>query len=295
MAKSLEIIKCTFFVISSIVSSTIFFGLILEETFREYEIDNDYNTNIKERISQAKSSFPVISRVKLPNHDQEDPELVKDLNSKILPPCSSSKEYKLYQNERGGIGKFEHIRKLTSTKAERFFLECGARDGVSLSNTLYLEKNLFWKGLLVEADPAHFENIISVHRKAWIAPVCMSLNTSAYVAHFNSSLSFEGKILTNETKDDMVQVVCYPFYTFILAMNIKKIDYFSLSVAGHEMEILETIPFDRVDIGFVSVNVSYSRGGSRGVTNFMTRHGYELVKEFPPSELLFVHIDEDYW
>ena len=31
-----------------------------------------------------------------------------------------------------------------------FFIECGANDGVNQSNTWYFEKNLNWKGILIE-------------------------------------------------------------------------------------------------------------------------------------------------
>jgi hypothetical protein len=34
-----------------------------------------------------------------------------------------------------------------------FFIEAGANDGVNQSNTLYFEKNLNWKGILIEPIP----------------------------------------------------------------------------------------------------------------------------------------------
>ena len=35
------------------------------------------------------------------------------------------------------------------------FVEFGARNGVDHSNTLYFERALGWRGILVEADPTH--------------------------------------------------------------------------------------------------------------------------------------------
>ena len=55
------------------------------------------------------------------------------------------------------------------------FIEAGAYDGVEHSNTLWLEANLNWKGLLVEANPDQYENIKNVHRKAWFLPGCLSI------------------------------------------------------------------------------------------------------------------------
>ena len=45
-------------------------------------------------------------------------------------------------------------------KQDGFFIEAGAHDGVEASNTLYLEKKMGWKGLLVEPNPDTFAGII---------------------------------------------------------------------------------------------------------------------------------------
>lgn len=42
--------------------------------------------------------------------------------------------------------------RLFSDAPRGFFLEAGALDGEFISNTLYLERELGWTGLLVEAD-----------------------------------------------------------------------------------------------------------------------------------------------
>lgn len=45
-----------------------------------------------------------------------------------------------------------------------------------------------------------------------------------------------------------VGVQCFPLASYIAALKIKTVDYFSLDVEGHELAVLETIPFDKVDI-----------------------------------------------
>lgn len=46
----------------------------------------------------------------------------------------------------------------------------------------------------------------------------------------------------------MVNVQCFPLYTYLLALNKTVIDYFSLDVEGSELNVLKTIPFDKIDI-----------------------------------------------
>ena len=42
------------------------------------------------------------------------------------------------------------------------------------------------------------------------------------------------------------QKQCFPIYSLILALGNPKVDYFSLDVEGSEMDILKTIPWDKV-------------------------------------------------
>lgn len=62
-------------------------------------------------------------------------------------------------------------------KTNGFFIECGALDGEFHSNTLYLERYLGWKGLLVEADPKNVALVKQTNRKAWFVPTCLSVKT----------------------------------------------------------------------------------------------------------------------
>ena len=53
-----------------------------------------------------------------------------------------------------------------SRSAARSFVEIGALDGVSFSNTYMLERCFGWYGLLVEASPANYRKLLRSERKA---------------------------------------------------------------------------------------------------------------------------------
>lgn len=55
------------------------------------------------------------------------------------------------------------------------FIEVGALDGETRSNTLYLERYLNWTGLLIEPDPLNFVRLVRRNRKAWLSPTCLSV------------------------------------------------------------------------------------------------------------------------
>ena len=47
-----------------------------------------------------------------------------------------------------------------SFQEKGFFIECGAYDGEIQSNTLTLERDLGWEGLLVEGDPTTVADLV---------------------------------------------------------------------------------------------------------------------------------------
>ena len=56
---------------------------------------------------------------------------------------------------RGNIDNL--LKDLIKHKKEGFFLEVGAYNGFSESVSLRFEKELKWKGLLIEPNPVHFK------------------------------------------------------------------------------------------------------------------------------------------
>ena len=51
------------------------------------------------------------------------------------------------------------------------------------------------------------------------------------------------------------KVVCLPFYTILSAIDNPTVDYFSLDIEGAELDVLKTIPWDKVDIKVLSIDV----------------------------------------
>ena len=66
------------------------------------------------------------------------------------------------------------FRMFVGSQKKGFFIECGALDGETRSNTLYMERNLDWEGILIEGDPHNFQMVTKKKRKAWTVPACLS-------------------------------------------------------------------------------------------------------------------------
>jgi len=72
------------------------------------------------------------------------------------------------------------------------------------------------------------------------------------------------------------------------AINRTEIDYFSLDVEGMELDILKTIPFERVHIKLISVEVR--AGQDEEIRRFLEPLGYKRIKQLRiPSD--YMHDD----
>ena len=68
-----------------------------------------------------------------------------------------------------------------------------------------------------------------------------------YRQNFNvGKVMSEGAPLKKDV--NYTDVTCFPLFGVLRAMNVSKVDYFSLDVEGNEMDVLRTIPFDDLDI-----------------------------------------------
>jgi FkbM family methyltransferase len=152
--------------------------------------------------------------------------------------------------------------------SEKFFVEFGATDGVSLSNTYFLEKTLGWKGLLCE--PAKiWHNQLRSNRNCKIDYRCVHPLSQSKVK-FSETRSPELSSITSfadidlhasarvESKDYLVSTIS--LNDLLQEHNAPKIiDYLSIDTEGSEYEILKNFPFEKWRISMITVEHNYSK------------------------------------
>ena len=93
-------------------------------------------------------------------------------------------------------GQFKQARIVdlfyNESKTDGFFFEAGAYDGVSVSNTLLFETLRNWKGLLVEANPDNYDQLLTHGRKAYSFGNCLSMKETPEVIMFDATTIFGG-------------------------------------------------------------------------------------------------------
>ncbi|CAI6361075.1 unnamed protein product [Macrosiphum euphorbiae] len=228
-----------------------------------------------------------------PKVSMDNSNLVRKLREKFLvKPIEENKGRRTRYNLIDmslidpSMGQAAEIAKIIDYTKGGFFIECGALDGETRSNTLYFERYYGWVGLLIEADPLNFVKMLKKGRRAYLSPTCLSVNPYPEIVSFLQRSNM-GRIANDEVVEDevmsddygkkkspIVNVQCFPFYTYLLALNITVIDYFSLDVEGSELNVLKTIPFDKIDIRTLSVEFFHVKEGDDGVRTYLEDKGY---------------------
>jgi len=262
--------------ISATISGLVVFTLIL------YNRQSEYGPKVYEPKSPKWGTRMFITDENLA---ADDPQVIKRLTSNFLvPPPEDQKDLYNLENPKlndTSMGQAEQIRKVLHNKRNGFFIECGALDGETRSNTLHMERYLDWTGLLIEADPLNFAQMLHKRRRAWLSPTCLSKSPHPQVVSFKQEFN-TGRISDNRAgyeRAGHVDVQCFPLYSYLLAMNISHVDYFSLDVEGDELNVLKTIPWDKVDIDTLSVEYVHVDDGKDSLREFMTSKGYAVVAE----------------
>ncbi|XP_061170000.1 uncharacterized protein LOC133179224 [Saccostrea echinata] len=140
-----------------------------------------------------------------------------------------------------------------------FFIELGANDGLYLSNTIWLERQHGWTGLLIEANPGLCKHIDDLKRHAWRLCSCISkkMRHATFVradsiGGVEENLDIYHKKHFNVTRK--VEVPCFSMSEVLDRINVHHIDYYSLDVEGAEISILESMK-EELSSGKMTVDI----------------------------------------
>lgn len=129
------------------------------------------------------------------------------------------------------------IFELKNKKYKGFFLEIGAGDGFSNSNSFILENYYNWRGILVEPDPEQFKILKKNRPKAKLANKLIYENQKNLPFHINGELS---KIVEKKINSKNILVLkSISLKNLLKSYNAPhNIDFFSLDVEGSEDNVL---------------------------------------------------------
>ncbi len=166
-----------------------------------------------------------------------------------------------------------------------FFVEFGATDGVSLSNTFLLEKEFGWKGILCEpAKQWHKE--LHLNRTCVVDTRCVYSSTGEQIEFAETSVgelsTISSFVNTDANRKHRKNSNSYHVETVTLEDLLsthnapRHIDFLSIDTEGSEYEILKAFNFTKYSFGLICVEHNFTENRER-IEKLMLKEGYSKV------------------
>lgn len=144
-------------------------------------------------------------------------------------------------------GQDEWVAKIFNYKKDGYYLDVGAYDGLHISNTVFFEKHLGWKGICIEALPRAYEQLC-MNRNSVNLNIAITNYDGKCFINDNSSLSGISEVYTG------IEVECRTLESALLEHNAPSyIDYLSIDIEGNEYRSLKNFNFKKWTIGVITV------------------------------------------
>ena len=137
------------------------------------------------------------------------------------------------------------------------FVDIGANDGVSLSNSLFFEEERGWTGLLIEADPNVFAALVAARKATALnlgigprettEPFLQIVGSGQMLSGFLAGIPpeamarIERELATYGGEKRVIDLPMRPLSAVLAEAGLAEVQYLSLDVEGLEAEILATL------------------------------------------------------
>jgi FkbM family methyltransferase len=153
----------------------------------------------------------------------------------------------IFQNRRGGV-----------------FVDIGAHDGITGSNTLFFEKFRGWTGLCIEPDADRFAELQAMRGVPCVNTCISAHNGEAAFYRVRQGFTQMGGLvatfspgaadfLAQESIADAIILPTRRLDDVLEAYGLRHIDYLSIDIEGAEFSVLNAIDFNRFSITALSV------------------------------------------
>ena len=201
-----------------------------------------------------------------------------------LPNHQASQQLKVFRKSKSQGGQDLFVLSELEFKRNGFFIEFGATDGVSFSNTYLLEKEFGWTGILAEPARCFHEDLRSNRRDCHIETDCVWRESNLTLA-FNEAATGSFSTIDSFSSVDMWKKerkkssTVYDVKTISLLDLLRKyhapnrIDYLSIDTEGSEFEILRGFDFDQYQFNVITCEHNYTKQRDT-IFSLLTQKGY---------------------
>jgi len=190
-------------------------------------------------------------------------------------------------------GQDQIVDRILGGKTGGTFVDVGAYDGVTGSNSLYFEKWRGWSGVLVEPVPAHRETAETM-RAAPCLPYAIAANngsapflsvTKGYLQMSGLLDSYDDAMLERVREnphhaEDTIEVETRTLSHILTDAGLINPDFISLDIEGGELSVLESFPFEKHKVLVWSIE---NNSGSPEIPKIMRANRFHVCTISPSS------------
>lgn len=179
-----------------------------------------------------------------------------------------------------------------------FFVDIGANDGITFSNSLLYEE-LGWQGVCVEPHPRAF-SVLSDRRSCICVNACVSSETKKvnflqvdgcpemlsgilefYDPRHLSRVDLE--IRRDGGSKKIIEIDSYTYEDLSIKYNIPShVQYLSIDVEGGELNVLQSINFSKFSFDILGVENNF---GDAVVENYLKQFGYAKIDKVGADDI----------
>ena len=229
---------------------------------------------------------------------------IKKIIKKLLPDSLYFllKKRQISKNKYFGLNEIDKKISKYLNYDNGYYIELGANDGVSQSNTLFFELNRNWSGILIEPIKLKFNQCkkIRSNKNSFFNAACVS---SDYKNDEIELIYSNLRTITNDDKnqikaenhlnnDDLnfyqnhkkILVKARTLNSILLEANApNKIDFLSIDTEGYEIEILKGLDFDNFFFDYMLIETKKFEI----LDKFLNKRKYKFLAKLSNHDYLY--------
>lgn len=202
---------------------------------------------------------------------------------RAMPETHRSQLIDLLETSRSQIRQDLFVLSQTGFQRDGFFVEFGATDGVSFSNSWLLETAFGWNGILSEPGRGWHKSLHE-NRKCRIDTRCVWKESDTSIDFVEAARGINSGISSFVPRYRKIKGKSYSVPTVSLDDLLDAhdapdvIDYLSVDTEGSEYEILSAFDFDRRKVRILTVEHNFAPQREK-IYALLSRQGYRRLLE----------------
>jgi hypothetical protein len=197
------------------------------------------------------------------------------------------------------------IKNVFKNKRNGFFIDCGCGHYQNLSNTYSLETYFDWRGIGIDID----QNLVDSFNKNRKSIAVQSVLSDVSGKEVNIILggattgidddhSCPWIKINKRNKNQILSMITSTLTDVLISNNIQRnIDFFSLDVEGHELQVLKGLDFELFNIDVICLESPWTsvenekeqiKVFQNDIILFLEKYNYKKISVDFPSDWVFI-------